>query len=109
MFDHAKEKGVYDTLVKTELTEYLRDNGEAFDLIVSPTRSCISATWRASSRAAGRYARMGLHIHARARDRGRAMSTTVWNCTPLQSHRDYVEQLLARSGRSRSSLRRSCA
>ncbi len=35
MLAHAKEKHVYDALVKTELTEYLRDNGEAFDLIVS--------------------------------------------------------------------------
>ena len=35
MLAHAKDKNVYDTLMKTELTEYLRDNGEAFDLIVS--------------------------------------------------------------------------
>ena len=35
MLAHAKEKNVYDALMKTELTEYLRDNTEAFDLIVS--------------------------------------------------------------------------
>jgi predicted TPR repeat methyltransferase len=35
MLAHAKEKHVYDALVKTELTEYLRANREAFDLIVS--------------------------------------------------------------------------
>jgi predicted TPR repeat methyltransferase len=35
MLAHAREKHVYDALVKTELTEYLRDNDEAFDLIVS--------------------------------------------------------------------------
>lgn len=35
MLAHAKEKGVYDALMKTELTEYLRGNSEAFDLIVS--------------------------------------------------------------------------
>jgi len=35
MLAHAKEKNVYDALMKTELTEYLRDNSEAFDLIVS--------------------------------------------------------------------------
>ena len=35
MLAHAKEKNVYDELLKTELTEYLRDNLEAFDLIVS--------------------------------------------------------------------------
>jgi predicted TPR repeat methyltransferase len=35
MLAHAKEKNVYDALMKTDLTEYLRDNSEAFDLIVS--------------------------------------------------------------------------
>jgi predicted TPR repeat methyltransferase len=35
MLAHAKEKHVYHALVKTELTAYLRDNREAFDLIVS--------------------------------------------------------------------------
>jgi len=35
MLVHAKEKTVYDTLTKAEVTKYLRDSGEAFDLIVS--------------------------------------------------------------------------
>ena len=35
MLAHARDKSVYHTLVKAELTEYLRDNSEAFDLIVS--------------------------------------------------------------------------
>ena len=35
MLAHAKEKNVYDELLKTELTEYLRNNLGAFDLIVS--------------------------------------------------------------------------
>ena len=35
MLAHAKDKNVYDALVRAELTEYLRDNREAFDLIVS--------------------------------------------------------------------------
>ena len=35
MLAHAKDKNVYHTLVKAELSEYLRDNNEAFDLIVS--------------------------------------------------------------------------
>src|SRR5262249_46719706 len=35
MLAHAKDKGVYHTLVKAELTEYLRDHTEVFDLIVS--------------------------------------------------------------------------
>jgi predicted TPR repeat methyltransferase len=35
MLAHAKEKNVYHTLMKAELTEYMRDNSDAFDLIVS--------------------------------------------------------------------------
>jgi len=35
MLARAKEKNVYDALLNAELTEYLRDNSEAFDLIVS--------------------------------------------------------------------------
>ena len=35
MLAQAKEKNVYDALMKGELTEYLRDSREAFDLIVS--------------------------------------------------------------------------
>lgn len=35
MLAQAKEKHIYDALFKVELTEYLRDNREAFDLILS--------------------------------------------------------------------------
>jgi len=35
MLAQARDKGVYQALVKAELTEFLRDKGEAFDLIVS--------------------------------------------------------------------------
>ena len=35
MLTRAKEKNVYDELYKVELTEYLRDQREAFDVIVS--------------------------------------------------------------------------
>lgn len=35
MLAHAKEKQVYDTLIRAELTEYLRESLGAFDLIVS--------------------------------------------------------------------------
>jgi predicted TPR repeat methyltransferase len=35
MLSQAKEKHVYDALLKTELTEFLRSNREGFDLIVS--------------------------------------------------------------------------
>jgi predicted TPR repeat methyltransferase len=35
MLERAKEKQVYDDLMQAELTEYLRNHGDAFDLIVS--------------------------------------------------------------------------
>ena len=35
MLARAKEKNVYHALIKVELTDYLRDNSEGFDLIVS--------------------------------------------------------------------------
>ena len=35
MLAHARDKNVYDALTKAELREYLHDNSEAFDLIVS--------------------------------------------------------------------------
>jgi predicted TPR repeat methyltransferase len=35
MLAHAKDKNVYHALTKAELTDYLRDHSEAFDLIVS--------------------------------------------------------------------------
>jgi predicted TPR repeat methyltransferase len=35
MLNRAKEKNIYHALINAELTEYLRDNSEAFDLIVS--------------------------------------------------------------------------
>ena len=35
MLAHARDKNVYHALMRAELTEYLRDNSEAFDLIVS--------------------------------------------------------------------------
>jgi predicted TPR repeat methyltransferase len=35
MLVHAREKDVYHVLVNAELTEFLRDNCEAFDVIVS--------------------------------------------------------------------------
>jgi predicted TPR repeat methyltransferase len=35
MLVHARSKDIYDALTKAELTGFLRDNGETFDLIVS--------------------------------------------------------------------------
>ena len=50
MLAQAKEKNVYDELFKVELTEYLRDHTEAFDLIVSADTLVYSAGWKTSWR-----------------------------------------------------------
>jgi hypothetical protein len=49
MLAQAKEKHLYDDLVKRELTEYLRDHAAAFDLIISGGHArSISATYTTS-------------------------------------------------------------
>jgi predicted TPR repeat methyltransferase len=101
MLAHAKEKNVYDALIKADLTEYMRDNSEAFDLIVSADtlvyfgdlKNVLAATARALrpnglfvftlERAVGGEADVDYRLELHGR----------------YSHaRAYVEQLLAFSG-----------
>jgi predicted TPR repeat methyltransferase len=55
MLTQAKDKGVYDELLKVELTTYLEDHRDAFDLIVSADTLCyfgdLSAVLTASAAA----------------------------------------------------------
>jgi predicted TPR repeat methyltransferase len=101
MLAHAKEKNVYDALMKTELTEYLRDNSEAFDLIVSAdTLVYFGDLESVLAAAAGALRPKGLFIftleHAIG---GEADVDYRLELHGRYSHaRAYVEQLLARSG-----------
>jgi predicted TPR repeat methyltransferase len=101
MLAHAKEKNVYDALMKTELTEYLRDNSEAFDLIVSAdTLVYFGDLESVLAAAAGALRPNGLFIftleHAAG---GEADVDYRLELHGRYSHtRAYVEQLLARSG-----------
>jgi len=101
MLAQAREKNVYDSLFKVELTEYLRDNQAAFDLIVSAdTLVYFGGLEDVLAAAAGALRRHGLLIftleHALA-----AEGTLDYR---LELHgrythsRGYVERLLAGVG-----------
>ena len=101
MLAHAKEKNVYDALMKTDLTEYLRDNSEAFDLIVSADTLVYFGDLKSVLAAAARALRPnGLFVftleHAVG---GEADVDYRLELHGRYSHaRAYVEQLLAFSG-----------
>jgi predicted TPR repeat methyltransferase len=101
MLAHAKEKNVYDALMKTDLTEYLRDNSEAFDLIVSADTLVYFGDLESVLAAAARGLRPnGLFVftleHAVG---GEADVDYRLELHGRYSHaRAYVEQLLAFSG-----------
>jgi len=101
MLAHAKEKNVYDALMKTDLTEYLRDNSEAFDLIVSADTLVYFGDLESVLAAAARALRPnGLFVftleHAVG---GEADVDYRLELHGRYSHaRAYVEQLLAFSG-----------
>ena len=83
MLAHAKEKNVYDALVKAELTEYLRDNSEAFDLIVSAdTLVYFGDLEGVLAAAAGALRPNGLLVFTLEHAvEVRPTSITVWSCT----------------------------
>lgn len=101
MLAHAQEKNVYDVLVKTELTEYLRDNREAFDVIVSAdTLVYFGDLEGVLAAAAGALRSNGLFVftleHAVRGDAGLDFRLELHG---RYSHsRAYAEQLLALSG-----------
>jgi predicted TPR repeat methyltransferase len=97
----AKEKNTYDALTKAELTEYLRDNREAFDLIVSADALVYFGDLeRVLAAAAGALRPNGLFVltleHAAA---GETDVDYRLELHGRYSHaRGYVEQVLAKSG-----------
>ena len=82
MLAQAREKNVYDELVKSELTAYLRDSPERSTSSSRPTRSCTSGRWTRSS--LRRRRRCGPAACSSSRSRTRAptrTSTTASSCT----------------------------
>jgi predicted TPR repeat methyltransferase len=59
MLVRAKAKNVYDVLVKAELTTYLQDHSNAFDVIVSADTLCYFGSLQAAFSAASRALRPG--------------------------------------------------
>jgi len=101
MLAQAKEKNVYDELIEGELTEYLRDRKEAFDLIVSAdTLVYFGSLEDVLAAAAGALRPEGLLIftleHAAGRDAPLGYRLELHG---RYSHtRSYVERLLTGGG-----------
>jgi predicted TPR repeat methyltransferase len=102
MLAHAKEKNVYDALIKTELTDYLRDTRDAFDLIVSTDALVyFGGLESVLPAAAGALRSNGLFIFTleHAVGGGPAVVDYRLEVHGRYSHaRAYVERLLALSG-----------
>jgi predicted TPR repeat methyltransferase len=101
MLAHAKEKNVYEALMKTDLTEYLRDNSEAFDLIVSADTLVYFGDLKSVFAAAARALRPnGLLVFTVEHSVGGEADVDYrLELHGRYSHaRAYVEQLLALSG-----------
>jgi predicted TPR repeat methyltransferase len=101
MLAHAKEKNVYDALVNAELTEYLRGNRGAFDVIVSAdTLVYFGDLERVLAAAAGALRPQGLLVFTLEHAIGGEAATGYrleWH--GRYSHaRAYVERRLAGAG-----------
>ena len=88
MLAQAKEKNVYDALVKGELTEYLRDSRDAFDLIVSAdTLVYFGGLEDVLAAAAGALRPNGLLIFTLEHAVGEAAPIIAWSCTAATATR----------------------
>lgn len=101
MLAHAEEKKVYDTLVHSEVTEYLRRNDDTFDVIVSADALVYFGDLDdVVLAAAGALRSSGLLVFTLEDAVGASESATY----RLEHHgryshtRSYVEGLLARAG-----------
>ncbi len=97
----ARDKQVYHALVKGELTEYLRANSDAFDMIVSADALVyFGALDQAHCRRGGRPPGWrAVRVHARARNRRCPRRIFRLETHGRYTHaRAYVERLLAGSG-----------
>ncbi len=99
MLTQAKEKEVYDELLQVELTAYLRDNPDAFDLIVSAdTLVYFGALNEVVSAAAGALRSGGLLICTLERGASDGPDFTLELHGRYTHAQPYVERLLTAAG-----------
>jgi predicted TPR repeat methyltransferase len=99
MLAHAKEKQVYDELVQAELTGYLRDHPEAFDVIISAdTLVYFGALEEVMVAAAGAIRAGGVLIFTVERAADGVADFRLETHGRYTHAQPYVEQLLTRCG-----------
>jgi predicted TPR repeat methyltransferase len=100
MLAQAREKGVYDALVRSELTDYLRANRAAFDLIVSADTLVYFGVLEAAIGAAAKALRPnGVFVFTLERAAEEAGADYRLELHGRYSHaRQYVERLLVQFG-----------
>ena len=101
MLAQAHEKQVYDELLQGELTEYLRGQPEAFDVIVSADTlvyfGALDEVVAAAARRAAAERRADLHARARGRT-SRRRTIRLRDARPLRARAAYVERVLGGCG-----------
>jgi predicted TPR repeat methyltransferase len=99
MLAHAKSKNIYDELIKSELTEYLRDHSETFDLIVSADTLVYFGDLKGVIAAlAGALRPNGLAVFTLERAVGDSVDYHLELHGRYSHAQAYVERLLAFSG-----------
>ena len=101
MLDQARGKGIYDELVKSELTAYLRDHTEAFDLITSADTLVYFGALEGVMATAAAALRPGGSLIFTVEESIETEAGFEYRIGPhgRYSHgRTYVEQLLANAG-----------
>jgi predicted TPR repeat methyltransferase len=101
MLAHARERHVYDDLVKSELTAYFRESPNAFDLIVSADTLVYFGPLQEAITAAAGALRGGGHLIFTVEARIGAADECEYTINPhgRYSHtRRYVEAVLAAAG-----------
>jgi predicted TPR repeat methyltransferase len=101
MLEQAAEKGVYNAVVKGELTAFLNQNPDAFDLIVSADTLVYFGALDAVAAAAARALRPGGTVIFTLEEDTAARPGASYRIQPHGRYchaRDYVERVLAEAG-----------